>query len=93
MVLNPLVQMKAQAELDVVVGRSRLPNFGDRPSLPYIEAIVKELVRWHVVAPIGVPHASIYDDEYEGYFIPKGSVVIYNSWYVIDVSSTSTRMA
>ena len=80
MVLNPLVQMKAQAELDAVVGRSRLPNFGDRPSLPYIEAIVKELVRWHVVAPIGVPHASIYDDEYEGYFLPKGTEFIANIW-------------
>ena len=53
MALYPEVQKKAQAEIDSVVGPNRLPNFEDRPSLPYINAVVKESMRWHVPAPLG----------------------------------------
>ena len=52
MALYPEVQKKAQAEIDTVVGPHRLPDFEDRPSLPYINAIVKESMRWHVVLPL-----------------------------------------
>ena len=51
--LFPEVQRRAQAELDIVVGRDRLPTFDDRPRLPYIEALCKELMRWQMVTPIG----------------------------------------
>jgi cytochrome P450 len=51
MTLFPDVQKKAQAEIDVVVGTDRLPSFADRDSLPYIEALVKEVLRWNAVAP------------------------------------------
>jgi cytochrome P450 len=54
LVLFPHVQKQAQAELDVVVGRDRLPTFDDRPRLPYIEALCKELMRWNMVTPIGM---------------------------------------
>jgi len=50
--LFPQAQRRAQAELDVVVGRDRLPTFDDRPRLPYIEAYCKELMRWLMVTPI-----------------------------------------
>jgi cytochrome P450 len=53
MALYPEVQKKAQAEIDSVIGPNRLPNFDDRPSLPYINAVVKETMRWHVPAPLG----------------------------------------
>jgi cytochrome P450 len=53
LVLFPEAQRRAQAELDVVIGRDRLPTFDDRPHLPYIEALCKELMRWQMVAPIG----------------------------------------
>ena len=53
LVLFPQVQRRAQAELDVVIGRDRLPTFDDRPRLPYIEALCKELMRWHLVSPMG----------------------------------------
>ena len=53
MALYPEVQKKAQAEIDAVVGLNRLPEFEDRPSLPYINAVVKELLRWHLVGPFG----------------------------------------
>ena len=44
-VTHPEVQVKGQREIDSVVGRERLPDFNDRPFLPYITAIVKEVLR------------------------------------------------
>ena len=52
--LYPEVQKKAQAEIDAVVGPNRLPDFQDRPSLPYINAVVKESSRWNLVGPLGM---------------------------------------
>ena len=53
MILYPDVQRKAKAEIDQIVGNSRLPNFSDEGTLPYVQAIVKEVLRWHPVAPLG----------------------------------------
>jgi cytochrome P450 len=51
--LFPQVQRRAQAELDAVIGRDRLPTFDDRPRLPYIQALCKELLRWQMAGPVG----------------------------------------
>ena len=53
MVSNPEVQVKAQAEIDRVLDNGRLPSFSDFGSLPYIDAIVKESLRWNPVVPLG----------------------------------------
>jgi len=53
MVLHPEVQAKAQAEIDRVIGKDRLPDFDDRPELPYLDAIFRETLRWHPVGPLG----------------------------------------
>ena len=55
MALYPEVLKKAQAELDAVVGPDRLPEFEDRASMPYINAVIKELLRWNLVTPLGEP--------------------------------------
>ncbi|EJF60847.1 cytochrome P450 [Dichomitus squalens LYAD-421 SS1] len=80
MALYPDVQAKAQAELEHVCGKSRLPEMADMDSLPYIQAIMREVLRWHAIAPLSLPHVAIADDEYNGYFIPKGSLIIANAW-------------
>jgi hypothetical protein len=54
LVLSLQVQKRVQADLDVVVGRDRLPTFNDRPNLLYINAICRELLRWWVVTPVGL---------------------------------------
>ena len=99
MALHPEVQKKAQAEIDAVVGPNRFPDFHDRPSLPYINAVIKELSRWNLVVPLGrpfvtiiittiltssegVPHMSTMDDEYNGFYIPKGTIMLGNAWLV-----------
>ena len=53
MALYPEAQKRAQEELDKVIG-NRLPEFNDRPNLPYINAMVKESLRWQLVAPLGI---------------------------------------
>ncbi|VDB83472.1 unnamed protein product [Peniophora sp. CBMAI 1063] len=79
MIEYPDVQARAQDELDAVVGRLRPPTFADMPHLPYICAMVKELLRWGLTSPLGVPRRSTEDDVYSGYFIPKGTIVIVNA--------------
>jgi cytochrome P450 len=72
MATHPDCQTKAQEEIDSVIGTHRLPEFDDRSSLPYVEAVYREVMRWKPVAPLIIPHATTEDDVYEGYFIPKG---------------------
>ncbi|KAL7278452.1 LOW QUALITY PROTEIN: hypothetical protein ACG7TL_007450 [Trametes sanguinea] len=45
MTRNPDVLRKAQEEIDSVVGHDRLPDFSDRGSLPYLDAMLEELYR------------------------------------------------
>lgn len=90
MIKHPEVLRKAQEEIDSVVGHSRLPTFDDRPSLPYIEAMLTETMRWSCPIPLStilptlqwaslIPHADFphlsEEDVYKGYRIPKGSYV------------------
>ncbi|KAJ7439114.1 cytochrome P450 [Mycena latifolia] len=82
MVLHPAVMDKAQREIDSVVGPDRLPTFSDRASLPFVEAILSEVYRWGVVLPLSLPHRLMEDDVYRGMFIPKGSLIFANVWYV-----------
>ena len=53
MLLYPDIQQKAQNELDTVIGRDRFPTFEDRPRLPFIDAICKEVLRWRPITPLG----------------------------------------
>ncbi|KAJ6006938.1 hypothetical protein N7451_004882 [Penicillium sp. IBT 35674x] len=83
---HPLIQAKVKQEIENVVGVDehgnirRLPDFDDRPQLRYLEYVIQEATRWAPLSPLGVPHASLEDDIYNGYHIPKGSVVFANAW-------------
>ncbi|KAG2031138.1 cytochrome P450, partial [Suillus americanus] len=80
MVLYPGVQARARAEIDQVVRHDKMPCLDDRASLPYLGAILREVLRWYPLTPLGIPHATSNDDVYDGYFIPKGAIVIVNQW-------------
>jgi cytochrome P450 len=82
LLMNPEIQAKAHRELDMVLGPGNLPSFSDEPLLPYIAAIVREIYRFQPVAPLGVPHLVTEDDIYEGYLIPKGSILMPNFWSI-----------
>ncbi|KAI0749883.1 cytochrome P450 [Daedaleopsis nitida] len=78
MTLYPDVQERAHQELDEVIGRKRLPTFEDRHLLPYTSNLVKEVLRWKAVSPLGVPHATSNATEYQGGYIPQGTTVLAN---------------
>ncbi|KZO99013.1 cytochrome P450 [Calocera viscosa TUFC12733] len=79
--LYPDVVKKAQAELDTTVG-DRPPSSDDLPQLPYIEAIVKEVLRWRPPGPMGVPHATGEDIVYKDWIIPKGTILVSDIWTI-----------
>ncbi|KAJ7137205.1 cytochrome P450 [Mycena epipterygia] len=77
MLFNPEAQKQAQLEIDTVIGPGQLPHFNDEQSLLYLSALVKEVLRWGPVAPMGVPHLLTAEDQYRGYRLPAGSVDMY----------------
>ncbi|OGM46071.1 putative flavonoid 3-hydroxylase [Aspergillus bombycis] len=79
MALFPAAQIKAQEEIDRVIG-ARLPTPADRVNLPYVNALINEVIRWNPVVQIGIMHAATEDDIYEGYLIPKGAPIVPNIW-------------
>jgi cytochrome P450 len=60
MMLYPEVQRKAQAEIDQVIGNHRLPVHSDEDVLPYLQAVLKEVLRWHPVTPLSISLSSSY---------------------------------
>lgn len=82
MSLHPEIQRKAQEEIDRQVGMTRLPAMSDRPKLPYIEALLQEILRWHPIVPLSLPHMNDEDFIFKGYLIPKGSTLLPNVWRV-----------
>ncbi|KZW03032.1 cytochrome P450 [Exidia glandulosa HHB12029] len=84
MLVHPTVQRTVQAELDAKIPTSRLPTLTDRSHLPYLEAVIREVMRTYPVTPMGVSHRVTKDDEYEGMHIPKGATVIANTWAILN---------
>lgn len=83
MLLHPDQQKRAQAEIDSVVGQDRLPEPSDRASLPYVDCIMSEVLRWSPGVPLGVPHRCEEDLEYRGFRIPAGSTILVNQWSIL----------
>ncbi|KDQ34242.1 hypothetical protein PLEOSDRAFT_1100168 [Pleurotus ostreatus PC15] len=82
MLLYPDVQRRGQQELDAHVG-SQLPTFDDLPHMPYIHAIMLEVLRWQAVLPLSIAHRLTEDDTYNGYHLPKGATVFANTWAIL----------
>ncbi|KAH8817739.1 cytochrome P450 [Flagelloscypha sp. PMI_526] len=82
MTAYPEAQRKAQEEIDRVVGPDRLPNLQDIKNLPYIQACIRETIRWRPSAPLSLPHATTEDVYYRGYRIPKGTTLFMNLWAI-----------
>jgi len=79
MVLYPECQIKAQEEIDAVIGRDRLPEFHDREHLPYVECLLQETLRWNHAAPSGLlPDILIdwsTDDSGQAYLIVRWTMM------------------
>ncbi|QRV73418.1 cytochrome P450 family protein [Ceratobasidium sp. AG-Ba] len=76
MALHPEIARTAQAEIESVVGRERLPELSDRSKLPYSEAVLLEVLRlW--------PPAPLAEIEFQGYRIPRGASLYSNIWALL----------
>ncbi|KAI5119696.1 hypothetical protein M0805_003581 [Coniferiporia weirii] len=80
MVYNPEAMKRAQAEIDKVIGCEQLPTFADRPDLPYIDCVLKEVLRINPPLPLSLLHQSMEEDVYRGKTIPAGSIIAPNVW-------------
>ncbi|ESK85931.1 cytochrome [Moniliophthora roreri MCA 2997] len=78
----PDVQRKAQVEIDRVVGEERMPSLADVKDLPYMRALIKEIHRFRPVIPLA-PHATMTDEEYHGFAIPKGTTIFANTYGIL----------
>ncbi|KAH8100404.1 cytochrome P450 [Cristinia sonorae] len=74
---NPEVQIRAQAEIDQVIGNERIPTYKDKDSLPYVYAIVRECIRWRTALPT-IYRNLVKDDEFEGRHISQRSTIFIN---------------
>ncbi|KAH8073380.1 cytochrome P450 [Cristinia sonorae] len=83
MLLNEEVQKKAQQEIDAVIGAERLPDYGDRVNLPYVEACITEAMRLHTLVPFGGVRVVLEDDNCNGYLLPKGAIIMPNIWEIL----------
>lgn len=79
MVCFPDAYKEAQAKVDRVL-KGHISEDGDEKTLPYLNALLKEVFRWQPVFPMCIFHAVTEDDEYRGYHIPRDSLIIPNVW-------------
>lgn len=78
MAVHPEIQAQVQAEIDAVIGQARPPALEDRNKLHYTNAVIHEVQRKGNVIPFNVPRMASEDTYVDGYYIPKGTVVMTN---------------
>ena len=75
---HPEALKKAQAEIDAVVGNSRLVTADDVPRLGYLQCIINETLRLYPAVPLLLPHESSADCKVGGYDVPRGTMLLVN---------------
>ncbi|XP_061489202.1 cytochrome P450 2J2-like [Rhineura floridana] len=78
MAIYPEVQARVQAEIDSVIGQSRLPAMEDRDRMPYTNAVVHEIQRISNIFPVNAPRMATTGTTLAGFHLPKGTVLVFN---------------
>jgi len=76
--VHEIEQSKIQAEIDHVIGQERDVSWEDAQNLPYTRAAMAEIQRFADIAPTAVAHKTMFDVEFHGYHLPKGTAVVAN---------------
>ncbi|NXQ35157.1 CP2J2 protein, partial [Alaudala cheleensis] len=78
MAMHPEIQARVQAEIDAVIGQARPPALEDRNHLHYTNAVIHEVQRKGNVIPFNAPRMATQDAYVDGYYIPKGTILMAN---------------
>ncbi|XP_065875268.1 cytochrome P450 78A5-like [Euphorbia lathyris] len=82
-VIHQDIQAKAQHELDTCIGGNRNLQDSDIPNLPYLQALVKEVLRMHPPGPLlSWARLAIHDVHVDKIFIPAGTTAMVNMWAI-----------
>lgn len=82
MITYPEIQQKAFKEIQRAMGPNlerSLVQESDLPKLPYMQAIVKESMRRHMMAVLAIPKIATSATKVRGYDIPKGTMVVFHA--------------
>ncbi|CAL8380570.1 unnamed protein product [Arctogadus glacialis] len=80
--LYPNIQERVHQEIDSVLVNGRAPSLEDKQRMPYVEAVLHEVLRFCNIVPLGIFRATSQDAKVNGYTIPKGTMVITNLYSV-----------
>ena len=75
---NPNIQ-DILHQLDHVIREDRLPDLGDKKSLPFLEATIAETLRISTLVPLAL-HKARVNATLQGFHIPKDTTVMVNRW-------------
>ncbi|KAM6327348.1 cytochrome P450 2J2-like isoform 2-T2 [Podargus strigoides] len=78
MAIHPEIQARVQAEIDAVIGQARQPALEDRGNMPYTNAVIHEVQRKGSIIPFNVPRMTVKDTVLDGFYIPKGTIMLTN---------------
>ncbi|PON36396.1 Cytochrome P450, E-class, group I [Trema orientale] len=76
------VQKKLQHELDAGLGPGTQITEPDIQKLPYLQAVIKEVLRLRMAAPLLIPHMNINDAKLWPYDIPAETKITVNAWWL-----------
>eukprot|EP01018_Ginkgo_biloba_P006516 Gb_15956 [translate_table: standard] len=82
LIRNPQTMKRARAEVEEIVGCNKKVEESDTERLPYLQAVMKEVLRLHPPAPLLLPHRADASCEIAGFVIPKNRQVIVNAWAI-----------
>lgn len=82
LVNHPQVQKKLREEVERVLGPGVPVTEPDTHKLPYLRAVVKEVLRLRMAIPLLVPHMNVHDAKVAGYDIPAQSKILVNAWWL-----------
>lgn len=74
----PDAQKRANEEVSRILGDSRLATLADEPNMPYIRAVIKEILRMCPVATTGLRRQAGADVHYQDKIIPAGTILLAN---------------
>ena len=82
MLTHPHVARKVQEEIDKVVGSDRLPCYPDKENMHYTMATTYEVLRYTTPVALNIPHQAAMNQNFEGYFVAKDSIILSNHWFI-----------